>query len=290
VSELLKGALINSVFELQQMLVRIISFLPHLVVGLVVLLIALFVSQRLRFLAERFVIRRRVPPSAAALILNTIRLFGVALAITVALYATGANVFGLVAGLGISGLVIGFALKDIIENFLAGVLLLLREPFRIGDLIKSDEIQGHVMEIDLHATTIKTLDNLYVEVPNSLIYKQVITNFSVFPMRRREVTLDLAYEDNLQLAIEGLLAAVSLVEGVSLDPIPRIELKDFGEAAVRAVLYYHVDVNQQDVTTIHNRVLLTLHDAIRRMKLALPYPTQTVLVQQISGGERQQAA
>src|SRR5687767_3036341 len=141
-SDLIQGAVLDAFEQMQQILANIIAFTPRLIGGLIILMIGLYLARRLQGWGERFVVRRHVPPSSATLVVNSLRLAGVMVAVTIALYVLGADVFGLVAGLGISGLVIGFALKDIIENFLAGVLVLVREPFQPGDLIQSDRFKG----------------------------------------------------------------------------------------------------------------------------------------------------
>jgi small conductance mechanosensitive channel len=282
-SDLIQGALIDAFEQIQQILANIIAFMPRLVGGLIILLFGLYLARRLQGWGERFVVNRRVPPSSATLVVNSLRLAGVLLAITIALYVLGADVFGLVAGLGISGLVIGFALKDIIENFLAGVLVIVREPFQPGDFIQSDQFKGHVMGIDVHATTIKTLDNTLVEIPNSLIYKECITNYSVFPVRRREINFEFAFQDDWAAVMEHLLAAMGAVEGVEAEPPPRIEMKDFRDESVAITLYYYVDTTRFDMMATHNRALIGFKQAVDQMEIALPVPTQMVVIREVDG-------
>lgn len=277
-TEFIQGVLDSSMLQLQELLASIIAFLPRLIAGLVVLAIGLMITRRVRGWAQTLVVRRRVSPAAATALVNAAYTVSLLLSFTVALYAVGANIFGLVAGLGISGLVVGFALKDIIENFLAGTLVLIRRPFVLGDLIEAEGYTGRIVGIELQQTTMQTLDNLHVLIPNSSIYKECIVNYSTFPVRRREVNLEISYEDDLRGAVEGLLDAIGSVEGVAAEPAPRIELKDFTEGGVKSILYYFIDTRQHDFARTHNQVLVTLHEAITRLDLAPPYPTQTVIL------------
>lgn len=282
-TEFLQGVIDSSLLQMQELLASVIAFLPRLIAGLVVLLIGLLITRRVRDWAQRLVIRRNISPVAAAALVNASYTTALLLSFTVALYAVGANIFGLVAGLGISGLVIGFALKDIIENFLAGALVLIRRPFVLGDMIETEGFTGRVLGIELQQTTMQTIDNLHVLIPNSAIYKQCIINYSTFPVRRREVNLEISYEDDLRGAVEGLLDAVRSVEGVAHDPAPRLELKDFTDSSVKSTLYYFINTREYDFAMTHNAVLIELHDAIARLNLALPYPTHTVILSRTDG-------
>jgi small conductance mechanosensitive channel len=278
VTDLLQQALIEAALRVRDILIDIIVFMPRLMFGALIFAIALFVAGRFERWGADFAQRRALPASVRALIANTIRVVGITLAVILSLIALGADVYGLVAGLGIGGLVIGFALKDIIENSIAGALLLILRPFDLGDLIEVDSAQGHVAEINLRATCIRTPDNLEVLIPNAAVYNRVLKNFSAHPMRRREVTLRFEYETDLRYAVSGLLEAVRAVEGVASEPEPYVELKDFEDDGIGGTLFYMIDTTRYHFGAVHTEVLMTIQETSKRLKIEPRYPTTQVIL------------
>jgi small conductance mechanosensitive channel len=119
-----------------------------------------------------------------------------------------------VTGLGISSIAIGFALKDILQNFVAGVLLLWRRPFRIGDQIRTGEYEGTVEDIDVRATRIRTYDNELVVVPNGEVYTRGMIVRTAFGLRRVRLGVSISYFDDIDADREVIRGALSRTEGV----------------------------------------------------------------------------
>lgn len=278
--DFIREGVVQAIDKLQALLAAVIAYLPQLVLALILLLVALYTLQRVRVAMQKVVARRNMPASVATLIHNTTHVVGLALAFTITLYALGVNVFGLVAGLGIGGLIIGFALKDIIENMLAGALILIQRPFSLGDLIEASEFKGNVTEVSLRSTALQTPDNIQILIPNTLIFKECVKNFSVYPLRRRTISLDVGYRGGLSETLEGVLATVRGVEGVAEEPAPRIELLDLSEGAIRGSLHYFIDTRQHDLLVVHNEVLIALEDVIKAQDYDLQaYPTYIIVTE-----------
>lgn len=140
------------------------------------------------------------------------------LGLIVAVDALGFEPQTVIAGLGLTGLALGFALKDILSNFVSGLLLLVLRPFQIGDQIVVGETEGAVERIRLRATDIRTYDGRLVLVPNAQIFTSRVTNNTASPVRRASVQLHLGYGSNLPLAVEVLRKAVVESDGVLPDP------------------------------------------------------------------------
>jgi small-conductance mechanosensitive channel len=124
------------------------------------------------------------------------------------------------ATLGIGSVAIGFAFKDILQNWLSGLLLLYRQPFQIGDQIKSGDFEGTVERIEARATLIETYDGQRVVIPNSDIYTRAVTVRTAFPKRRAEYDVGVGYGDDLDKACSLIREAVRGIEGVESEPAP----------------------------------------------------------------------
>jgi small-conductance mechanosensitive channel len=123
-------------------------------------------------------------------------------------------VSGLLAGAGISAFVIGFALKDIGENFIAGILLAFKRPFRLGDVVDIGNLRGTVISLNLRDTQIKTADGKDVFIPNAQIIKNPLVNFTIDGFLRYDFIIGLDYESDYQRAIDVIREVVPTVEGV----------------------------------------------------------------------------
>lgn len=275
--DLLTQALNDAVEQFQSMLAAAIAYAPRLLAGLLVGLLALIAARLIRRWARRVTERIQAPEAAEQLLINAAYVIALLIGATLTLSVLGVNVYGLVAGMGISGLVVGFALKDIIENWLAGVLLLIMRPFALGDTVEIAGVTGSVVEVRVQITTIRTFDNEKVIIPNREVYGKIIKDFNAYGVRRRQVGLGLAYETDLLRAIRLLLETVRSVEGVSEDLESFVTLDDFGDSAIKATLYYYIDIRQYSYADTHTAVVAALQEAVDREGIELPFPTQVVI-------------
>lgn len=154
------------------------------------------------------------------------------------------NATSLLAGLGIAGFTIGFALQDVAKNLIAGVLLLVQRPFEIGDTIEVSDFTGSVLDIKLRTTDIRTIDGRFVTIPNADVFVNPITNFTRAPSRRMEVNAGLSYRTDLRLAEEIALQALEQVDGLLEDPPPEIIFRALGENEIQFVAYFWADMGQ----------------------------------------------
>ena len=127
---------------------------------------------------------------------------------------------GLLGGLGLSAFLVGFAFKDIAENFLAGVILAFNRPFNVNDSIQVKDLLGRVMELNLRTTRIKTYDGKDIYVPNALVLKEPVTNFTRDGQIRQDFLIGIDYDADAQAVIDTILAQVKL-EPLVLQEAPR---------------------------------------------------------------------
>ncbi len=164
--------------------------------------------------------------------LKTLQVFGLGLVALMVLAQLGVNVTAIVAGLGITGLVLGFAAKDTLENFISGVTILLDRPFVVNDVIRIEEVYGSVHEISLRSTRVLTLGQRTLVVPNTLMINQKLINFSRAGLLRVDVDFGIAYKEDIEETRRRVLATVDGDDRVADDPAPDVVVTSLGESSV----------------------------------------------------------
>lgn len=183
----------------------------------------------------------------------------------------------LIGALGIGSVAIGFAFKDIFQNLLSGILLLLSEPFRIGDQIVSGDYEGTVEDIKVRATTIKTYDGRQVVIPNSDLYTSALTVNTAYRQRRLQVDVGIGYEDDIREATAAILLALEQAQTVSRKAEPSVIATGFGESSIDLTVRWYIDDGTQanKVTSIHE-VIVYIKDALDHAGINIPFPIRTL--------------
>jgi small conductance mechanosensitive channel len=260
---------------LQQMISRI----PYLIVASLVFVIfwvlSIFFKKAVtRILGSRkhhqnlVTVFRRVG-SALILFLG----FMVAMIIAVPSFTPGK----LIGALGIGSVAIGFAFKDIFQNLLSGILLLLSEPFRIGDQIISGNFEGTVEDIQIRATTIRTYDGRKVVIPNSQLYTSTMTVNTAYSQRRLEFDVGIGYENNIidaQRVILSVLKAAPTVSKLAEPSVIATALAD--SSVVLRVRWFIDDGTQTNRVASINEVIILVKEALEKANISIPFPVTTL--------------
>ncbi|MBU3926812.1 MAG: mechanosensitive ion channel family protein [Bacteroidetes bacterium] len=216
-------------------------------------LIAEFSKRRIK----RRISRRATNPITATFISQIISFALKTIVVLVTLYLLGLNSFTnkILAGAGLLAFVIGFALKDIGENFLAGIILAFKSPFKLDDLIEVDKIIGFVKDINIRETHIKTPDGKDVFMPNSIILKNPLFNYTIDGFLRYEFVVGIAYENNSTEAIKAILEAVNNVEGVLKgERKPAVIINELAVSTINIIVMFWVDTFQTTRRSVHNSI------------------------------------
>ncbi|MDX1627269.1 MAG: mechanosensitive ion channel [Fulvivirga sp.] len=187
------------------------------------------------------------------------------------LYLLGLSSFTnkLLAGAGLLTFVIGFALKDIGENFLAGIILAFKSPFRLDDLIEVNGITGHVKDISIRETLIKTPDGKDVFLPNSIILKNPLYNYTLDGYLRYEFNIGIAYENNPTEALKIVLETIKNVEGVlSGDKAPAITINELGTNAININVKFWINTFKSTKRSVHNSIRSQLMNDVAEALIA----------------------
>lgn len=178
--------------------------------------------------------------------------------------------------LGLGSVAIGFAFQDIFKNFLAGVLLLLQEPFQLGDQIIVGDFEGTVEEISIRSTQIRTYDGERVVVPNAMVFTSPVEVLTAFAQRRTDLEIGLDYNTPLAEAREVLIDATKEVEGVLSQPAVEVDVVGFGGSSIDFMVRYWTFPEIVQVRRTKSRAIVALKAACDRANYNIPYPIRTV--------------
>lgn len=183
----------------------------------------------------------------------------------------------LVAGLGVSSVAIGFAFKDILQNWLAGLLILIRQPFEVGDQIVAGAYEGIVERIETRATLIKTYNGQRAVIPNSDIYTNAVLVKTAFPKRRSEYDVGIGYGDDIEQACEIIKKTISKLPQIESDPAPEAFAWDLSASWVVVRARWWTDSKRADVVQQKSKVIMAIKYALDEAKIDMPYETQVHL-------------
>ncbi len=263
-------AVINSAFQ----------FIPRLIAAIIIFLVTLYVARWSFKLVGIALKKRNVDPELNLLFSRASQIIIMVFGTIWALATVHFNITGFVAGLGIVGFTVGFALKDIAENFVAGVLLLLQQPFDIGDYIEAGGYGGTVIDIEIRSTTIRTSDGLLIIIPNAQVYGQAITNYSKVKQRRVSLDVGVGYESDLAKVDDIMLKVANQLPGIKDEPSPLVVFKEFADSSINATLYFWIDTSEAGYFGSLDAVVKGIKTAFEQEGINIPYPIHTVYMQQ----------
>ena len=200
------------------------------------------------------------------LVYYTIWLLGIIIAIN----ALGFDPQALATGIGLTSLALGFALQDILSNFVSGLLILVLRPFELGDEIVIGETEGAVERINLRATEIRTYDGRSVLVPNAELFTSRVTNNTAAPMRRGAITFPLGYDQDLPRAMAVLREAVASTPGVLTKPPNTVIVRELNDADVILEVRFWTESTRRDFLEAASEVSQAMVRALREAGFALP--------------------
>lgn len=273
----------NRVFEtivnsLHDLLDQTIKHFPGLISAVIVIFLTKYIVQML----EKIVYEagKKILKSASLRILlrKAVKVGVWTLGILVAcvLAFPGVELGHLLGTLGISSVAIGFAFQDIFKNFLAGIILLIEEPFRIGDEVIIDGYQGVVKHISIRTTQIRTYNGEKVLLPNSTVFTDPVKVFTAYSFRRTDLSVGVDYDTSLPEATKILQATISNTDGVLREPFPEIDIVNFGESSIDFVVRYWTDSPQQQVRYVQTQAIAAIKKAFDTADINIPYPIRTL--------------
>ncbi len=263
-----------------QMSVTFLQLLPYIVLAMVVYVLFHLAAKLTRRLIVRFSDRnnkhRNVGLVLGRLAEGGLMLLGVLVALMIAIPSF--NPGQLVQVLGISSVAIGFAFRDVLQNFLAGILILLTEPFRIGDQIVIGNYEGTVENIETRATFIRTYDGRRVVIPNATLFSESVIVNTAFLTRRLQYDIGIGYGDDIEMARRLMVEAMGEVDGILQDPPPEALVVELAGSSVNIRARWWIEPpRKMDAMSSVDQVLSALKVKLTEAGIDLPFPTQQIL-------------
>ncbi|EWH10857.1 small-conductance mechanosensitive channel [Catenovulum agarivorans DS-2] len=199
------------------------------------------------------------------------------------------TVTSLLAGAGIIGLAIGFAFQDMTENLIAGIAMGIRKPFLVGDIIETDSVFGTVKAINLRNTLVETFFGQLEVVPNKILFRNILTNYTVLGQRRIEVEVGISYADDPEEAREVIVKALNKFDFVINKDETDVYAKGFGDSSVNLLVWFWIEYpGETGFMVARHKAITAIRKALAQADILIPFPIRT-LDFGIKGGEKLEA-
>ena len=252
-----------------------VDFAINAVVALVILLVGMLVIKLIKLAVEKALTKAHRGNSLfSKFICSVVTKTCWALLLMVFLQRLGINVTPLVAGLGVTGFILGFAFQESLGNLASGMMIAINEPFKVGDFINAGGIEGVVRELDMMATILTTGDNKKVVLPNKSVWGSPITNYSAMETRRVDVAVGIAYGTDIGKAKEVALETLRAIPGALDTPAPMAEVSRLDDSAV--VLTLRVWSKNSDYWSVYFAAQQRVKEAFDHAGVTIPFPQLTV--------------
>src|SRR5690606_18963285 len=196
------------------------------------------------------------------------------LVVAMSILGTSALIGSVLGAAGVLGLAIGFAMRDTIENYIASILLSVRQPFAPNDVVIIEGVEGRITTLNSRSTIITTWDGNEVRIPNAIVYKTKITNLTRTPERRFDFELRVRLDTDITAALAAALATVKAVDGVLEEPAPSVVVSRIDEYAIVITVLGWVDQRSSDFGKVKSETIRLVKEAFDARHIELAEPVQ----------------
>jgi len=256
-----------------------ITILPNLVVAVFIAIAFGFIARIVGNVAGTVMRRTFESRQIAGLLTSIVKSLVLVAGIFIALDFVGlkGTVTSLLAGAGIIGLAIGFAFQDMTENFIAGIAMGIRKPFEIGDVIKAEGVFGNVKSINLRNTLVETFYGQLEVIPNKILFRNILTNYSTLGKRRIEVPVGISYADDIEKAGKVIVDAMKDKEYVIIKDETAVYAESFGDSSINLVLWFWISYpGEHGFMDVRHDAVCTVKTALEENDILIPFPIRTL--------------
>jgi len=274
--------------KVEQWIETLIAMLPNLVVAVIVLVLFYLAGRIVRRIAQNIFKRVSDRKAINDLFSTIIYLLVISLGAVIALNILDlqGTVASILAGAGIIGLALGFAFQDIAANFMAGILLAVRQPIKVGDIIETNSYMGKVEAINLRATMLETFQGLHVIIPNKDVFQNPLTNYTKTYTRRIDLSVGVSYGEDLERVKKITIDAIKALPFVlQKEPID-LFYHEFGDSSINFDVVFWINYTNQGLfLTARSEAIIAVKKAYDENGITIPFPIRT-LDFGIKGGEK----
>ncbi len=244
--------------------VSFVKLLPNLLLALLIFVIGILAGKFVRKVFFKIILRISSKISVASLFSTIMQLVIVFIGLFIALDILQLNkaLSSLLAGAGIIGIILGFAFQDITSNFIAGIYIAFKKPFDVGHTVKTNDFIGHIEEIQLRSTTIRTFSGLHLMIPNREIIQKPIINYSLTQERRIELEFFISSEADLQTVHASAFGAMAKLNYLYPGKAIEIYFNDFKDNAIKVAVWFWINNHEPP------GYMVARHDAIFNLMTA----------------------
>lgn len=252
--------------------------LPNMLIAALIVAIFWLVSRWVYNLTQSVFAKTQLNESLEHLLANTAKIAVIALGVIFALSVLQLQkaVFSMLAGVGVLGLALGFAFQDLVANFVAGVLLAVRAPMRLNDVVEINGIQGTVIDIRIRDTLIRNFDGQDVFIPNKDFMTDEFHNYSSFGRRKIKISVGVDYNADLDQAKKIVLEAAKNTGNILDDPAPAVYVDALGDSSVNLTAHTWIKYPGADFLEVRDHATINVKKALDAADISIPYPTRTL--------------
>ena len=256
-----------------------ITLLPNIVVAFFIAIAFGIIAKVIGNVAGKIMRRTFESRQIASLLTSIIKSIVLIAGIFIALDFVGlkGTVTSLLAGAGIVGLAIGFAFQDMTENFIAGVAMGIRKPFEIGDVIEAEGVFGNVKEINLRNTLVETFYGQLEVIPNKILFRNILTNYSYLGYRRIEVPVGISYADDIEEAAKVITDAMNEKDYVIKKEETAVYAESFGDSSINLLLWFWIRYpGDPGFMSVRHDAVSTVKTVLEENDILIPFPIRTL--------------
>lgn len=254
-----------------------------LVSAILTLIVGFWLSTKIKNFVENRMIARDIDPSIRTFLIPIINIVLKVMIIMFVVDRLGLNASGLIAAIGGIGLAVGLALQGSLSNFAAGILILIFKPFKVGDYIISQGLEGTVESISILNTKLATAKGQVITLPNGNLFNNPITNYSVKEFRRLDVNIGISYDDDFEEAQKVILEVLRKEELVEKDQNMTVEILEFADSSVN--LAVRCMIKNENYWTAYWRLHRNIKYALDKNNISIPYPHTEMIVRNSSNDQ-----
>lgn len=252
-----------------------------MIIGVIATAVLFYLLAKLgQKLIGRVVRRSNMPHSLQLLLTNLTKITIMVIGLVVILSLLGLNqaVTTTLAGAGVAGIVLGFALQDIAANFISGIVLIFRKPFREGDIVEVTDMLGVVEEINLRVTILRSLSGQMIYIPNRQVFENNLTNYSETGERRVDIACGVSYDDDLKKARELAKKSINSLDFVDTQKHDvEVYYNEFGDSAINFSLRFWVDFSKQpDFLAAQSMAIEAIKETFDENNIDIPFPIRVL--------------
>ena len=265
-----------------------IAMLPNLVVAFLIVIIFYVAAKSVRKLVDKLLGKVTDNLTIIHLIgsVISISVAGIGLFIALSILQLDDTVKTLLAGAGIIGLALGFAFQDIASNFISGVILSIRHPFGVNDIIKTNDFYGKVEKLNLRNTLLKTPQGQTVFIPNKAVFESPMINYTKTGERRIDLSVGISYGDDLEKVKEVTVKAIESMNGLAPRKKVNFYYEEFGDSSINFIVQFWIKFKDNaDYLEPKSEAIMRIKKAFNENDIMIPFPIRT-LDFGIRGGEK----